>query len=389
MTEPRADVLFYVQHLLGIGHLNRALALARAMGRAGLNVVFVTGGLPVVDMQAGAARIVQLPPARVMDAGFRLADAAGNPVTDHWKAARRDKLLELYRSNRPRLLVLELFPFGRRQMRFELLPLLELAGAERPKVRIISSVRDVLNTTLSAEKVAWMCDTARRHFDQVIVHGDPKFLPLEASFPAAGELAHLIRYSGYVVEQDRAPPTADHRGDEILVSTGGGAVGGPLIEACLQARSLSPAAESPWRILAGKSLPEDIFQLFRTNAPHGVTVERARPDFAQLLAHCRLSISQAGYNTVMDILQSQTPALVVPFAAEGETEQAFRAEALSQLGLLTVAPEKNLDGPLLAAGIADAMERTSIGSPAAVDIDLGGAAKTAKLLKDLLMTVES
>jgi predicted glycosyltransferase len=40
--------------------------------------------------------------------------------------------------------VIELFPFGRRQMRFELLPLLEAARARSPRPWIISSVRDVL-----------------------------------------------------------------------------------------------------------------------------------------------------------------------------------------------------------------------------------------------------
>jgi len=389
MTGPelRIDVLFYVQHLLGIGHLNRALALSRAMCRAGLKVVFVTGGMPVEDLDAGGAEVVQLPPARVLDAGFRLADAEGSPVTEEWKAARRDKLLELYRTRRPRLLVLELFPFGRRQMRFELIPLLELANPDRPQVKIVSSVRDVLNATLSPEKVAWMCDTARRHFDQVIVHGDPAFLPIEASFPAAKGLIDCIRYSGYVVENDEALPDGGARGEEILVSTGGGAVGGPLIEACLAARPLSPAAEAPWRILAGRSLPESTFQRLREKAPTGVTIERARPDFPQLLVRCRLSISQAGYNTVMDVLQSRTPALVVPFAAEGETEQTFRAEALAKRGLLNVVPEAGLDGPSLAAGISEALARTAP-QGAAVDIDLGGAAKTAELLKGLLITTE-
>ena len=49
MSKPK--VLFYVQHLLGIGHLKRATTLARAMTDAGLQVTVVSGGehVPVID----------------------------------------------------------------------------------------------------------------------------------------------------------------------------------------------------------------------------------------------------------------------------------------------------------------------------------------------------
>ena len=43
----RARVLFYVQHLLGVGHLKRAEILASAMSEAGLNVTIALGGRPL------------------------------------------------------------------------------------------------------------------------------------------------------------------------------------------------------------------------------------------------------------------------------------------------------------------------------------------------------
>ncbi len=47
MTQSEAKpkrVFFYVQHLLGIGHLVRASRIAHAMAKAGLDVTVVTGG---------------------------------------------------------------------------------------------------------------------------------------------------------------------------------------------------------------------------------------------------------------------------------------------------------------------------------------------------------
>ena len=59
-----SDVFFYVQNLLGIGHVSRAAVLAKAMTKAGLTVDFVLGGFPIPGLDAGEAHLVQLSPAR-------------------------------------------------------------------------------------------------------------------------------------------------------------------------------------------------------------------------------------------------------------------------------------------------------------------------------------
>ena len=128
MTES-ADVLFYVQHMLGIGHLRRAALIAKAMDRAGVSVVVVSGGIPVPGLDIGGAALVQLPPLRTADQYFStLVDAAGRPIDDAWRDARRDRLLALLDTVRPRLLLTEMFPFGRRQLRFELTPEVNAIG---------------------------------------------------------------------------------------------------------------------------------------------------------------------------------------------------------------------------------------------------------------------
>nr|WP_246337499.1 glycosyltransferase [Azospirillum oleiclasticum] len=115
----------------------------------------------------------------------------------------------------------------------------------------------------------------------------------------------------------------------------------------------------------------------RAAAPAGVIVERARPDFPALLARCRLSISQAGYNTVLDLLQAGCRAVVVPFAAGSETEQATRARLLEARGRLTVVEEAGLTPESLAAGVARTLAAPP---PAPIRLELDGAARTARLL---------
>jgi predicted glycosyltransferase len=112
-------VLFHVQHLLGIGHLQRSLRIAEALVDAGVAVTLVQGGPAVPEV--GPARgidIVQLPPIRARDATFALVDAAGNPVDDALRSARREALLAAFAAARPDAVVIEGFPFARRALRF-------------------------------------------------------------------------------------------------------------------------------------------------------------------------------------------------------------------------------------------------------------------------------
>jgi len=387
-----ADILFYVQHLLGIGHLRRSAAVVRALDAAGVTVVLVSGGLPVRGLDIGSARLVQLPPLKSRDEHFSsLVDDKGEAIDEAWKAVRAAQLLDVFRAARPRLLVTEMFPLGRRQMRFELLPLLEAAAKRTPRPTVVCSVRDILNERRSAEKTQWMVATLERYFDRVLVHGDPAVATLELTLPEIAKVTTEVIYTGYVVTEPRCPsqPTAapESAGDgEVLVSAGGGRVARPLIEAALAARPIGPLKAAPWRILVGEHTPAAEFDALRQRASNcpsgGVTVERSRPDFQDLLARCRLSISQAGYNTVMEVLRSGRPAVVVPFAAGSETEQSRRAGLLAERGLLAVVAEAELTGKSLDQGLRRALA-LSDPSPAR-PIDMAGARKTAAILQDML-----
>lgn len=389
MTGPRrTDVLFYVQHLLGIGHQKRAATLARALERQGLKVTFVSGGMPVPGLNTGTANFVQLPPLRAEDIHFRrLVNDRGEEADEAFKAARRDQLLELYDSERPRALLIEMFPFGRRQMRFELRPLLEAAHAASPRPLVLSSVRDILVEPPKPERIAEMIDWIRRLFDFALVHGDPGLIPFDETFPPLSEIADQVVYTGYVVDESvDQPPHPQDGHDEILVSTGGGAVSEALVTAALSAsrqlpESLAQLRGLRWRILIGHSLPDAQFEVFRAEAPGHVTVQRARPDFTSLLPNCRLSISQGGYNTVMEVLRAGCPRVVVPYSGGLETEQTLRARLLAERGALTLLEEEKLTAESLLQAIGAELMRSDSSK---LDLNTDGAANTAQRIQTLL-----
>ena len=99
-----------------------------------------------------------------------------------------------------------------------------------------------------------------------------------------------------------------------------------------------------------------------------------------MLRRCRVSVSQAGYNTVLDILAAGAPAVLVPFAEERETEQTLRAERLAARGVVEMVPPAALSPERLAAAI----ERAAGRRPAALAIDMGGARRTALAIARML-----
>jgi predicted glycosyltransferase len=383
MTRPR--VLFYVQHLLGIGHLRRAAAIALGLERRGMAVVFVSGGEHVADLELGQAEIVQLPPARAGDSRFgSIVDADGRPIDDAWRARRRERLLAAFERAAPAAVLIELYPFGRRPFRFEILPLLEAAARRRPQPAVLCSVRDILVGRNDPQRTDEVVDIVRRHFDLVLVHGDPRLIEFGATFAGADRIADRLRYTGYVVSA--VPPLAAEPapGSEILVSAGGGAVGGPLLRAAVAARPLTGVARQPWRIIAGRNLPESEFAALKpATADGGIVLERFRSDFQALLQRCRLSVSQAGYNTVMELLAAGSRAVVVPFAEGGETEQPVRARLLAERGLLTVVEPDGLTAQSLAAGI-DAADRAP---RPVVSFDMSGIDGTASAVLEAIARV--
>ncbi|GGD70508.1 glycosyl transferase [Rhizobium anhuiense] len=376
MTAPR--IFFYVQHLLGIGHIARASRIANALVKDGFDVTVVTGGLPVPGFPAEGIKTVALPAVVASNAGFSgLADADGRPAGEEFLNARRERLLEAFHAARPDVVIIEAFPFGRRQMRFELLPLLAAIENAEPRPKLVSSVRDILQENRKAGRDAETVALVKEHFDAVLVHGDPGFVRLEDTFPLTPEIADRLRYTGLV-----APPPAPEPIEtfDIIASAGGGAVGAELIGAAKQAAAMLPD-DLRWLLISGPNLPEADFAALSRDAPANVTLVRFRRDFPSLLHGAKVSISQAGYNTVGDLLRTQCRAILIPFVADGETEQTVRAERLQALDLADILPEKGLTSGHLKEAVEKALAAPRRRS---VLLDLAGAEKTAGIIRSLI-----
>ena len=379
-------VLIWVQHLLGGGHLQRMRLVAEALAARGAGVHFVTGGVAGPERLPLGVRVVELPSIKVADATFDpLLDATGRPIDDAFRAARAAALVHAFDAAQPHVVVLETWPFGRRKFGFEIEPLLSRVATRAPRPRVVASVRDLLQRRDAPAHDAAVWASARAHLDEILVHGDPAFARLEETFAPAADGTVPVTYTGYVVPGRPAAVTVPLEARQgVLVASGSGDVGRDLLAAAIAARPLSAHAALSWRLLAGPGMSGDAFEaLVADGRRAGVVVERHRRDYGDLLSRARVSVSQAGYNTVQDVLAARTPAVLVPFAAAGETEQAMRAERLAARGMAEVVAERELAPAALAAAIDRAAARgLPPPSPFATDGAECSAARILALARD-------
>ena len=379
-------VLMYCQHVLGIGHLVRSTEIARALSREG-DVTFVSGGAPVDGFPfPHGVRLAQLPPIQ-SDAEFgALENCGGCQDIEELQDLRCRQLLALFNEFLPHVLIIELFPFGRKRFAFELLPLLECARRRDEETLVVCSLRDILveksDRTKHEERV---CRIVNKYFDLILVHGDPRFQTLGESFHRVGDLRCELRYTGFVQQADNGTAAMMERSEPIIVaSIGSGRYrhGQFLLESVIRAAALLEGM-IPHRfcIFAGPFIPDEVYEHLQCmgHEARNVEIQRYSPGLLAYLNRADLSISMGGYNTIMNLLATGIRSLVYPYTSNNDQEQHIRARKLESLGIVELLHPDMLAPPLLASRIGGMLAKT----PTRLKVDMNGAANTARILHSL------
>lgn len=380
----KQKLLFYCQHILGIGHLIRSMEIVRGL-LADFEICFVNGGRVVEEFPVPAGVQVVNLPAIATDTEFQELRAVDpSEELEAVFAARTARLLALVDDFQPDVLVIELFPFGRRRFSVELVPCIEKARARGAKV--VCSLRDIVVTKQDQgrheEKI---CRLMNQYFDLLLIHGDPAFQPLELSFSRVKDLRCPVFYTGYVVQEstDAAAdlPLLNPQRPLILTSVGGGRFGHELLFCVVEAAQYLTHLPHEILVFAGPFCPTDVFAELAAKAAQcpNVTLQRYTPNLLAPMHRADLSISMAGYNTTMNVLTSGVRAMVLPFTGNDDQEQSLRADRLEALGIVRVIRPCDLEPQRFAQQVLASLQQP----PAARSFDFQGVAKTAAHIKDL------
>lgn len=367
----------YCQHVLGIGHLHRSLEICRELAKHH-EVRLIVGG-PSAESHTGTISLIQLPGLQ-MNADFQnLTPCDPHQSLEEVKQQRRDLLFSFFSDFRPEVFLVELYPFGRKAFRFELDPVLSaIRSGELEPCKSFVSLRDILverpNDRDRFEERA--VTTLNRYFDGLLIHADDTIITLDETFSRYRDIAIPLHYTGFVTPQTTALSRTEKRrqlglGHEdrlVVVSVGGGNVGEELLAATITAfRILTTDQNCRMQLFTGPYCPPETAAKLQEDLPPGCALARFTNHFPDWLMAADLSVSMAGYNTCMNIIQAGVPALVYPFAQN--REQTFRAQRLARkadIGLVT-------KGDLTPLNLANHMEAMLGHNRYRTGINLNGA----------------
>jgi len=367
-------IMLYCQHVLGIGHFFRSMEVARALDRH--EVLFVEGGDPLDGFTPPHHVKRSFLPPLMMDAEFSRVESRLGDV-EAIKNERRQLLMSYFLGFSPDVLLIELFPFGRKQFHSELMPVLEMIQAQGLPVGVVCSLRDILvekeDRAAYEERVLGILNTC---FHLLLVHADPRVISLAETFERVSDIRIPFHYTGFVAREAPARERF-HENRVIVASSGGGKVGTEVLASTVSAVRRMPDDDLRLRVFLGPYMESADRALISDLASPDSRISLCpfSTDFLRELAKADLSISMAGYNTCMDILSARVKALVYPFPQN--REQQMRAEKLEKLGLLTIL--RSLETEPLALTIQNALENRHTTPSTA--LDLNGSRNTARAIE--------
>ena len=379
-------IILYCQYVWGMGHLFRSLELARALSDH--QVILIAGGREVDVELPEHVTLVRLPGLYMDEQFTTLMAENANQSVEFIQHQRKVILMSLFQQHRPDVFMIELFPFGRTAFGFELQPLLDWIHMGRfGDIKVVCSLRDILvekrKQEFYEERVINML---RTYFDLLLIHSDDQLLTLDETFSRMHDIQIPVVYTGFVAQ--KANPAAGRQlrqelgigSDEkrVVVSAGGGRSGFALLNCILDAYPLVRKTDAiNIEMFAGPFREPDEFKKLAAKAVKGARIRYYTRRFMDYLSAADLSISLAGYNTCMNLIAAQVPALIYPYSKQ--QEQPLRVAKIDKLIPMKILRDKDIEPHRISRYIHQLLLESRPIEPVPVNLD--GAAHTAKYLE--------
>jgi predicted glycosyltransferase len=363
-------IVLYSHDTFGMGNIRRTLLLSQEFITIypGASILIITGS-PMIH----AFRIpkgidyIKLPCLDRFEAEqYAPRYLAGCPkeVKQTREAILRESILQF----NPDLIVVDKRAAG---VDGELFPTLHALRQNGRHTKLVLGVRDILEEPERTRNVLVSnrsFEVIDEFYDEVWIYGCKTVFDTvqEYAFPEA--VVRKTVFCGYL----KRPTLATERLDgppRILVTTSGGGDGGDIIEAYLSGLSSLPrnvALRST--IIFGLQMPQARRReiLHRFDYMADVVFLEFEAEIANHYAQSDVVVSQAGYNTVCELLSFSRRAILVP-RSEPVREQLIRARLMAERGFFECIEPKDLTPETIISKVREALN-SSI-TPNTLDLD--------------------
>ncbi|MDO5098322.1 MAG: glycosyltransferase [Corynebacterium sp.] len=359
MTSTPIRVLMYSHDSQGLGHVRRNLAIAHHIAKAIPNVsgLLLSGLAP--------SHLFPLPP------GFDWVAVPGISKGETGYQARNineetSQLIELRSAiisatllnYQPDIVVVDRHIFGVWQ---ELKAPLIALKQQHPDTHIVLGMREILDSpevALAEWDRLGDIDIVYDLIDAIWVYGDKHVHDPVVSGEIPLALADKVKFTGYL---SKGRQIADRNSDIapkpfVLTTVGGGEDGFDLARIAVD---IDVPAGHHHVVVAGPQLDDHRFDVLVNAADHRpeVKVIKSWPGLASQIARASAVISMGGYNTIAEILATDTPAMIVPREVP-RLEQLIRARSLATVGMVEYTRMKDLETQALSEWVKTAVTRT-------------------------------
>jgi predicted glycosyltransferase len=247
-------------------------------------------------------------------------------------------LVDSYLRTRPRIVIVEFFPFSPRRFGTSLNGLFNAMNKEQERPISVCSIRAYPRSprlrATDADSARTLNQQLRENFSCVLHHADPKLFPLTSLGPyTTSALSGLsVWQTGFLrrplVQTDHHRPS-----NGLLLTDGGGSTfGAKLLKRWIEAARAGSPDLFPINVVCGPLMDGSDRETLRAEQGANIVVHDWVANMDELIISSRAVVCMGGYNTLVEALSLRKPVLAFPHPEMGD--QAFQVNAFHAQGML-------------------------------------------------------
>ncbi len=377
----RPSIFIHCNYVYGIGHFVRVVELSRGLCEH-FEIYLINGGEPVPNYNISAEiNYIQIPAIYSVEKQQKLMPVDQNLNLKQCLSMRSSIIKKLVCKVKPDLLITEHFPFGP-LFETEAISLITQVKKNNLQSKIVSCVRDVILTEEGSARDSHVCSLINKWYDLILVHGDPNIVPFKSSFPMVEKIQIPFHYTGYIV-QSIEQRRSQSNWPILLVSVGGGRMGGELLDAVLKAHETIARQWQHQLVLFIGAFQKDkqrLHEYVKQNNLHNVKIHQFdKEHYHRILSEASAVICMGGYNSLLEAVSIEKPVLIYNRLFHGNNqEQKLRMVRFQQEGVIRIINSDELDREKLADLILDALKNFR---DIRFNVKIDGVSETLKILK--------